>query len=123
MAHGDPRYIGYLAGNNFNRGFPEYVRAFNAAFLSLPALPSRVVADASSDPEVVVREIATPQHGRWLAVVNTGLSGKESVKITVAAPGAVTDAPSGEAVPVADGQIVLTLYPGQLRALRVAPAE
>ena len=123
MAYGDPRYLGYLAGNNFNRGFPQVVRAFNAAFLSLPALPSAVLADASSDPEVVVREIATPAQGKWLAVVNTGLSAKKAVAITISTPGSITDAPSGEAVAVDEGKIVLNLYPGQLRALRIAPAE
>ena len=123
MAYGDPRYLGYLAGNNFNRGFPQVVRAFNAAFLSLPALPSAVLADASSDPEVVVREIATPAQGKWLAVVNTGLSAKKAVAITISTPGSITDAPSGEAVAADEGKIVLNLYPGQLRALRIAPAE
>ena len=60
VANGDPSDIGYLSGNNFQRGFPEYARAFNTAFLSLPALPSVVVAGASSDKEVVVRQIVTP---------------------------------------------------------------
>jgi hypothetical protein len=55
VANGDPRYIGYLNGNTMVRGFPQYVRAFNAAFLALPALPSKVLGNASSDPEVVVR--------------------------------------------------------------------
>ena len=39
MANGDPTMIGYLVGNNFERGFPMYVRDFNANFLALPALP------------------------------------------------------------------------------------
>ena len=49
MAHGDPTMIGYLVGCNFGRGFPQYVRNFNANFLALPALPSQVVPQAASD--------------------------------------------------------------------------
>lgn len=120
MAHGDPRYLGYLVGNNFNRGFPQVVRAFNAAFLSLPALPGHVLPDASSDPEVVVREIVTPQHGNWLAIVNTGFTAKK-VEVVLPSHGEVTDAPSGAAVPVEKGRVALNLYPGQLRSLRLAP--
>lgn len=123
VAHGDPRYIGYLVGDNFNRGFPAYVRAFNAAFLALPACPSKVLAGASTDPEVVVREIVTPQHGTWLAVVNTGFTEKKDVAVALTTRGTVTDATNGAAVEVADGRMVFNLYPGQLRALRVAPAE
>ena len=40
MANGDPTMIGYLVGSNYGRGFPGYVRDFNANFLALPALPS-----------------------------------------------------------------------------------
>ena len=40
MANGDPTMLGYLLGGNFGRGFPQYVREFNANFLALPALPS-----------------------------------------------------------------------------------
>ncbi|MBN2473688.1 MAG: hypothetical protein JXB62_03695 [Pirellulales bacterium] len=119
MAYGDPNYIGYLVGLNFNRGFPEYVRAFNTAFLSLPALPSEVIADAASDPEVVVRSIATPQHGTYLAVVNVGLTGKEDVTVELPAGQRVTDAVTGEALSVRDGRTTLSMYACQLRALRV----
>ncbi|MGD8238109.1 MAG: hypothetical protein PVH68_06120, partial [Armatimonadota bacterium] len=70
VAYGDPRYIGYLSSSSFNRGFPEYVRAFNAAFLALPALPSEIVDDASPDPDIVVRAIATEDHGTYVAIVN-----------------------------------------------------
>ncbi len=60
VAYGDPFYLGSLTGNTNNRGFPRYVRRFHAAFLALPALPSRVLPKAASDPEVVVRAITTP---------------------------------------------------------------
>ncbi|MGQ9737133.1 MAG: hypothetical protein ACUVR7_13630 [Armatimonadota bacterium] len=60
MAYDDPFYLGYLVGNTHYRGFPEYVRRFNAAFLALPALPSQRLNDACAAPEVVVRLIPTP---------------------------------------------------------------
>jgi len=81
LAHGDPRFIGYLTSNSFNRGFPEYARAFNQAFLALPALPSHVVKDASPDAEIVVRAIPTPKNGVYYSVVNTGLLPKRAATI------------------------------------------
>ena len=63
MANGNPTEIGYLASNNFNRLSPVYVRRFNAAFLSLPALPSKVIMSAASDPGIVVRRIDGGNHG------------------------------------------------------------
>ena len=83
--------IGYLVGSNHGRGFPTYVRNFNANFLALPALPSRILPTASGDDEVVVRRIESEQHGSWVAVVNTSLTQKPNVKITLP-KGKVTDA-------------------------------
>ena len=98
MANGDPTDIGYLSGNSFQRGFPQYARAFNTAFLSLPALPSQIVPNAASDAEVVVRQIVTPRDGVWYALVNTGVSAKKAVKITLPRGGAITDAATGQSV-------------------------
>jgi hypothetical protein len=120
MAHGDPTHIAYLVGSNFNRGFPRYARDFNAAFLSLPALPSTRLPDVTSDAEVVVRAIRTPTHGTYLIVVNTGFTDKTDVAITLPVAGDVTDAPTGAPISVSPGRtIVLSLYPCQLRALRI----
>lgn len=118
MAYGDPNYIGYLVGNNFSRGFPEYVRNFNTAYLSLPALPSRVLEGASSDPEVVVRAIETTDHGTYLAVVNTSLAKKPSVRITLPL-GQLTNAANGETIATENGGVSLSLDPCQLHALRI----
>ncbi len=118
MANGDPTMIGYLVGCNFGRGFPKYVRNFNANFLALPALPSRVVPKAANDPDVVVRHIATKQHGSWIAVVNTSLESKKGV--TVAMPkGPVTNAVKGDEVKASGGRITLDMYPCELRSFRV----
>lgn len=119
MAHGDPRFIGYLAGNSFSRGFAEYARDFNAAFLSLPALPSEVVPNAASDAEVVVRKIPTDQHGTWVAIVNTALAAKKDVAISLPAKGRVMNAATGRPVRAPAGRLTLSLYPGQLVSLRI----
>jgi hypothetical protein len=119
MANGDPTHIGYLSGSNYARGFPEYVRNFNTAFLSLPALPSERVEDAASDPEVVVRKINTDGKGTYVSIVNIGKTDKKDVTITLPTEGNVTDAPTGEAIEAKDGKITVSLYPYQLRALRV----
>ena len=119
VAWGDPRFIGYLVGNSFSRGFPEYARRFNAALLSLPALPSRIVAGAASDAEVVVRSIPTAKHGTWVAIVNTGLSDKTGVTVALPARGKVTNAATGAAVSAPGSKLTLSLYPGQLVSLRV----
>lgn len=119
VANGDPDYIGYLRALNFGRGFPLYARNFNTAFVSLPALPSEVVADAASDAQVVVRAIKTDKHGTYFAVVNTSVNPVSGVKIKLPAGGKVMDAASGTAIDAAGGSITLDLYPFQLRALHV----
>ncbi|MBM4156623.1 MAG: hypothetical protein FJ221_16595 [Lentisphaerae bacterium] len=114
VAAGDPTMIGYLSGGNFGRGFPEPVRRFNAAFLALPALPSRVVEGACDAPGVVVRRIDTPSNGTWFAVAHTGW---KTVEATIRLPG---DGPVADAVTgaeVAAGRTVrCTLGPCELRA-------
>lgn len=119
VAYGDPHYMGYLMGNSYNRGFPEYVRAFNAAFLALPALESVRLAGAASDPDVVVRQIKTPRHGTYLAIVNTAMTEKKDVAITLPAAGRLTDAATGTALAAPGGKLTLSLYSGQLRAVRI----
>ncbi len=121
VANGDPRFIGYLTSNSFSKGFPEYTRAFNAAFLSLPALPSRVVANASSDPEVIVRSIPAGKHGTYYAVANVGLLPKAKVSLTLPAAGVIKDAVTGKVVsPEKSGPTLsLSMEPCQLRTFVV----
>ena len=118
VAYGDPRFIGYLVGNSFARGFPEYVRDFNAAFLSLPALPSEIAVGAASDREVIVRRIATKKHGTWLAVVNTALVEKKGVVVSLPA-GKVTNAATGAPLSAPGGKLTMSLRPAQLVSLHV----
>ena len=119
MANGNPTAIGYLASNNFNRSFPQYARAFNAAFLALPALPSKIVDGAASDPEVVVRRIDGGKHGTWIAIINPSYSSKKQVKIKLPIKGRVTDATTGKEVPVKNGFLVGNLSPCQLISLHI----
>ncbi len=116
VANGNPRFLGYLSSSRYNPGFPQYVRAFNQAFLALPALPGTVLADAATDPAVVVREIVTAGYGSYLAVVNTARTDK-AVTITLPDRGVVKDAVTG-AVLGTGTAVALEMYPFQLRALR-----
>ncbi len=118
VAHGDPTLIGYLVGGNFGRGFPQYVRNFNANFLALPALASSLVPQAASDREVVVRRIDAPGHGTWLALINTSLHSKSDITITLPA-GQPTDAVTGELWQAPGGRIRLDMYPYELRTLHI----
>lgn len=119
VAHGDPTMLGYLLGGNFGRGFPQYVRAFNANFLALPALPSERLSAACEDEEIVVRAIRTSGHGTYLAVVNTGFATKPSVRVRLPGAGVASDAVSGDTLPTRDGFVDLALHACQLRSLRV----
>lgn len=116
LAWGDPRFIGYLMANSFQRGFPDYVRAFNRAFLALPALPSHLLENASSQPEVVVREIPAAREGTWYAIVNTGMAMAREVSLTLAATD-LRDVLTGTPVT----KRVLTLYPGQVLVWHTPP--
>ncbi len=117
MANGDPAMIGYLMGNNFNRGYPSVVRDFNANYLALPALPSTVVPQAASDGAVVVRSIPT-KFGTYLAVVNTSWSPIKQVKVKLPKGGQVTRLASNQSINNT-GSLTLDMRPYQLIALRV----
>ena len=119
MANGDPTMIGYLVGNNFARGFPLYVRDFNANFLALPALPSKRVDDASSDAAVVVRVIDAGKPGVYVSVVNTDCRERKQVRVKLPGSGGVTELATGNAVSRSGDGVTLDLRPYQLIALRV----
>ena len=118
VANGDPTMIGYLTGGSLGVGFPKYVRNFNANFLALPALPSEVVPDASSNPAIVVRAIEAGEHGTWYALVNTGMETAENVTIHLPGGKAIQSAVTGEAVSEA-GVVRATFYPFELKSWRV----
>jgi hypothetical protein len=117
LAYGDPRYIGYLTGSNFVRGFPLYVRNFNLAFLSLPAVSSQIVTDATTSDSVVVRRYDTTDP-TYFAIVNTGLETAKDVRISLP-EGRLIDAVTDQPVSRSDGDLRLELYPGQVRSIKV----
>ena len=117
VANGDPTLMSYLHGGNFGRGFPQYVREFNANFLALPALPSERLADACEDKEVVVRVIRTPAQGTYLAVVNTGFVAKPRVRLKLPAAGQLREAVTGSAVETRAGSVEISLPAVSLRTL------
>ncbi len=121
MAYGDPRFLGYLAAATFNHGFPEYARPFYAAFLSLPALPSRIANGVSSDPEVVVRVIPTQKHGTYLSIVNVGLTAKRGVTIRLPEKvnSRLTDAATARPLKAENNLLRLDMEPCSLHSVRI----
>ncbi len=99
VAYGAPRNIGYLSGSSFSTGFPEIMRRFNQAFLAVPALPSKVLEGASSDPQVVVREIATPKNGAYYYVVNTSMRPVSGVTVKLPGKGNAVNLVTGTQAP------------------------
>lgn len=123
VAYGDPWMLGRLVGSTPMRGFPQYARRFHAAYLALPALPSKVRPDACGTPEVVVRAIATPRSGTYYSVAHVGLRPRAGVTVRVPGMGAVRDAvtgkPLGTAGAGANRTVRLDLDACELRALVV----
>ena len=113
LAYGDPRFIGYLSANSFQRGFPQYVRAFNRAFLALPAVPSTCQNGVASGPDVVVRRYPTPSHGTWFAVINIGMQDARDVRVDLK-QAKLSDACTGEPVRLGGTVATVSLYPGQV---------
>ncbi|TDR43304.1 hypothetical protein DFR29_107318 [Tahibacter aquaticus] len=116
LANGNPINIGYLESSSFSRGEPAYVRRFNRALLSLPALAAATRTGAASDAAVVVREIVTAQ-GNYYAVINTALAPKTAVTVQLGGSGVVQDLLAGTAL--ASTQLRFDLYPGEVRTFRV----
>lgn len=118
MANGNPTIIGYLSGGNYARGFPLYVRNFNLNFLALPALPSKLVSNASSDSKVIVRQIDAGKEGVYCYAVNTNMTDTH-VTITLPADGKVTALQTSQPVTISDGKFTVKMYPYQLISWRI----
>ena len=122
LAHGDPRYIGYLAGSSFSRGFPVPTRAFNAAFLALPAIPSEILTGAASDAEVIVRAYPSESHGTFSAIVNTGMGAKRDVVITLPDSGVTaTDRVGMTPLTIEDGTLKFDLEVAGVHVVQLEP--
>ena len=122
MANGDPVNLGYLIGSCMARGFPGPVREFNGNFLALPALPSKVVAGACEDPEVVLRVIDCTKYrkGKYYALVHTGSTEKHDVSVKIPGKPAAVNFPFyGKDKATVDGALNFkTLKPWQLLAIK-----
>lgn len=112
MANGDPTMLGTLTGGNYVCGFAKYVRRFNANFLALPALPSTVMPNASTNKKIVVRKIDAGKHGTYIYAVNNSMAPTQA---TVTFPNAkkITVCETGEFLKRNSSQII-KLYPYQL---------
>jgi MYXO-CTERM domain-containing protein len=122
LAFGDPKYLGYLAASSFTRGFPVPARQFNAAFLALPAVDSQILPGAASDDEVIVRSYETAKHGTFLAIVNTAMTPKYDVVITLpSADLAATDRVTMQALPVTDDSLTVSLAVAGVLAVQLLP--
>jgi hypothetical protein len=119
VANGNARFIGHLTGNSFNRGFPVHARRFYAAFLSLPALPSTVLAGAADQAGVVARRIPTTTHGTWYAVANTNRTPAAGVTVSFAETGHLIDSATGRILEPAASSWTGDLGPYELRAFRI----
>ena len=120
LANGNPVNIGYLESSSFSRGEPAYVRRFNRALLSLPALAATTLANAASDTAVVVREIVS-NAGTYYAVINTALTAKTGVTVTLGGSGQVVDLLAGTSL--ASSRLRFDLYPGEVRTFRVGAGD
>lgn len=117
VAFGDPTRLGYLTANTFQHGFPEAVRAFNSAYLALPALPSELIQQAKYGKEYV-RKIETPKNGTYYAVCSLEFTASD-VRADGLKPGVLTDCVTGETFRVPkDGSVVIPMRPMSLRSFR-----
>jgi hypothetical protein len=121
VAHGDPRNLAFLCASSFSTGFPLELRRFFLTFQAVPALPSTVLQNLASDPEVVLREIPTGQHGTYYLLVNPTWRSKAAVRITLPAQGRVIDLLNGNATE--SNTMTLALEPASLRAWQVKPSK
>jgi regulation of enolase protein 1 (concanavalin A-like superfamily) len=118
IAQADPRNLGYLCASSFNTGFPEVMRRFNQAFLAVPALPSTRLTSASTNANMVVRQITTSGFGTYYYVVNTAMT-TQTATVTLPSTGTVTEL--ARKTTLSGTTLNLTLESAELRAYRVGP--
>ncbi len=116
LANGNPINIGYLEPSSMSRGFPAYVRRFNQALLSLPALPMTTVTGISSNSQVVVRRINSAS-GTYYAVINPTMQRQSALTLTFAGASTVRDLL--KQADYASAKLLIDLYPGEVRTFLV----
>jgi chitodextrinase len=116
LANGNPVNIGYLESSSMSRGFPAYVKRFNQALLSLPAVPLSTASGMSDNAQVIVRKTGTTANGTYYAVINPTLQAKSLVNITFPAAN-VKDLLTQTTH--ATTTLRMDLYPGEVRTFLV----
>lgn len=114
VALADPINIGFLTSANFSTGFPNEVRRFIQAFVSVPALPSTVVEKGTSHPDVILRMIPTANHGVYYLLVNSSWNHVKNVEVRFSATQTVTCLPSRRTLGM--GSQKFDLRPAELMA-------
>ncbi len=116
LANGNPINIAYLESSSMSRGFPAYVRRFNQALLSLPALPMTTVSGISSNNQVVVRRINSAA-GTYYAVINPTLQRQSALTLTFSGAASVRDLLKQVDYP--GSKLLVDLYPGEVRTFLI----
>lgn len=91
----------------------DFVRGC-ATGAAVPALPSTVVINGTSHPEVILRSIPTAQHGVYYLVVNSSWHQAKNVEVRFPATQKVAELPGGRSL--GKGVHMLDLQPAELRA-------
>ncbi len=120
LANGNPINIGYLESSSMSRGFPAYVRRFNQALLSLPAIAAESDLKITSSSGVVVRRYS---HGNthYFAVINPTLHHISSAKLDFATYGLPYDLLKKQQYQASAFEV--DLYPGEVRTFKILTAE
>ncbi|RYZ98824.1 MAG: hypothetical protein EOO68_13310 [Moraxellaceae bacterium] len=116
LANGNPINLGYLESSSMSRGFPAYVKRFNQALLSLPALPAIKMTGQTSDDEVVLKKIASSA-GTYYAVINTAMTNKTGTVVDFGAGTAQVKDLLNNTDYTAQ-KLSFDLYPGEVRTFR-----
>ena len=116
LANGNPVNIGYLESSSMSRGFPAYVRRFNQALLSLPAVSANDESGIASLPNVSVKRYRVGnQH--YFAVINPNFRQIKDVTIDFSGYGMPFDLLKKQKY--TKTSLTFGLYPGEVRTFRV----
>ncbi|MDO4574015.1 MAG: hypothetical protein Q4D98_02245 [Planctomycetia bacterium] len=117
VAKGDPTRLGYLTGNTFQRGFPDVVRAFNQAYLALPALSSELIQKEKYGHEWI-RRIDAGRGRVWYAVCNLAFT-SATVRIDDLPQGTLVHCVTGQRYRVSNGSVNIPCAPMSLQSFQL----
>ena len=117
LANGNPINLGYLEPSSMSRGFPAYVRRFNQALLSLPALPATTPTGMTTDTDVAVKEIGTSS-GTYYAVINTAMTSKTAITVDFGSGTTQLLDLLNNNASYSARKLTFDMYPGEVRTFR-----